>query len=144
MEIHALGGLLLFEKIQECLPVTVDGPGGCRGRSASLFFDKHLGFKLGADIVGAFIGHPDLNRPDAFIACSRIEIQAITAGMQICPAILAFVCYLHLLDDLYFSSAIVAARDLLKSGLHPAGSRFGVRPSRRRLGAFFTLLLLIA
>lgn len=58
--------LLLFEQIQECLTVVVL----ClRCGTAALLFDQGFGLEKGAQIVGALVCDPDLDRFYALVAC---------------------------------------------------------------------------
>ncbi len=130
---------LPFEEIQKCLPMAVFGFGRCR--AASLFLDQDFGLKKGADIVGALVGHTHFHGLSTFIACRRIKIQAVSAGMQVRAAVPAALGDLDLIRNLNFRRAIVAARDQVKSGLNAPSRSLG---SRRRFGLSIAIVILIA
>ena len=79
---------LFFEEVQECLAIAVFGLGT---GAASLLFNENLRFKQRAEVVLAFINHPNLNRLDALVECRWIKIQAIPAGMKVCITMFAFI-----------------------------------------------------
>jgi len=91
-----------------------------RGGPTSLFFDQHLGFEEEAHIVGALVRHAHFNGLDALVACRRVEVKAVAAGMQIRATVPAFVGNLDLLLELDLSRAVVAARDKVETGFYPS------------------------
>lgn len=72
------------------------------GRATSLLFDKNLGLEKGTHVVRAFAGYAHFYRLRTFIACGRIKIETVAAGMQICAATLAFVRGSNLIHHLDF------------------------------------------
>jgi hypothetical protein len=134
---------LFFEEVEKGLAVAVHRLGTrC---PAALFFDEDFRLEDRTDVVGALVGHTNLDRLRALVSSGGIEIQAIAAGVEIGATVSAFVCNLDLVLDLNFSRTVVAARDQMKSCLHAAS-----RPLRTR-GRFgfafalaFVILILIA
>src|SRR5687768_1375976 len=92
--------------------------------AASLLFDQDFGFEKRAEVIFILVGDANLDLLDALVARRRIKIQAVAAGMQIGPAILAFVGKLNLVHHLDFHGAIAAPRDQVKACLNAARSSF--------------------
>ena len=120
-----LGVCLFLEEIEKSLAVTVFHPG--RRCAAPLFLHKDLGLEQGAEVIDAFVGDAHLHRFDAFIARGRIEIQAVAAGMQIRPAILALIRDTDAFHHLNLGCAIVAAGNQVKFRFYPSSRSFGPR-----------------
>ena len=121
---------LFFEEVQECLAIAVFGLGT---GAASLLFNENLRFKKRAQIVFAFINHPNLNRLNALVERRRVKIQAISAGMKIRITAAAFIRDLDLIHYLYLRGAVIASRNQVKLGFDsPTGSFL----SGRRLRLF--------
>ena len=129
---------LLLEKIVEGLTMAVFNPG--RGGTAPLLLDKYFRLKKGAQVVRALVGHTHLHLPAAFISGRRVEVQAVTACVEIRAAVPALVGNLNLIHHLNLGGAVVAACDLVKACFDAAG-----RPlvPRRRFWLFFTIGILI-
>lgn len=94
--------------------------GGSSRGAASLLFDQDFGFEKRAEVVLILVGDANLDRLDALVARCRVKIQAVAAGMQICPAILAFIGKLNLVHHLDFHGAVAAPRDQVESCLNAA------------------------
>ena len=99
--------------------------------AASLLLDQDFRLIKRADIVGAFVGYTNFHRLSAFVARSRIEVQAVAAGVKIRSAVLALVGGLDLVQDLDLRRAVVAARDQMEARFDAACRALG---PRRRLG----------
>jgi hypothetical protein len=111
---------LFFEQIQESLAIAVLGFGT---GAASLLFNEYLRFKKRAQIVFAFINHPNLNRLNTLVERRWVKIQAISAGMKIRIAATAFISDLDLIHHLYLRGAVIAPRNQVKLCFDsPAGS----------------------
>ena len=115
--------------------------GGSSRSAASLLFDQDLGFEQRAKVVFILVGDADLDLLDALVARRWIKIQAVAAGMQIGPAILAFIGKLNLIHHLDFHSAIAAARDQVKARLNATRSALC---TRGRLGPSCSVFVLVA
>ena len=99
--------------------------------STPLFFYQYLRLEKGTEVIRALVGDAHLYRFGAFVSSRRIKVQAITAGMQVGPAILALIgCPDLVVHDLDFRSAIIAACDQVEFRFHSparalrAGGRF--------------------
>ena len=99
---------LFFEQIQESLAIAVLDLGN---GAASLLFNENFRFKKRAQIVFAFINHPNLNRLNALVERRRVKIQAISAGMKIRIAAAALISDLDLIHHLYLRGAVITPRN---------------------------------
>jgi hypothetical protein len=108
--------------------------------TAPLLFDKDFGGKERAHVVGVFYRYPHLKRFNALVACRGVKVKAVSAGMQISSAIAAFVGDLNLLRDLNFGSAVITARNHVKSSFYTAAGSFN---PRWRFRSRFALSVLI-
>lgn len=139
MRVRRLPGMLFLEKVQKSLAVAYLG--ARRGGAASPFLDQDFGLKQRAKIVGALVRNPDLDGPDAFVSCRRIEVQAIAAGMKIGSAVSAPVRNLNLVGNLNFRCTVVAPGNQMKPRLH---ARARIPRPRRRLRPAFAVFILIS
>jgi UDP-N-acetylglucosamine 2-epimerase (non-hydrolysing) len=101
--------------------------------TAPLLFDEDFRLEKFTEIVGAFVRHSYLDRLSAFIARRRVEINTITAGVQVCTAIPAFVGDLNLARDLDFRRAVVASGNLMETSLDATSCALWTRGRLRTL-----------
>ena len=74
---RSAGNQLIFEEVVEGLTVAALFFGTS---ATALLLNEHFAFKIGTDVVGALVGHPDLDRLHTFVTRRGIEMKAIPAG----------------------------------------------------------------
>ena len=133
-----MDGFLFLEEVEEGLAVAVLRLRG--GSTTSLLLHQYLRFKERARVVDVLVRNPYRYGFHALVARRRIKVQAVAAGMQVCPAVLAFVCWLDLIHHLDLYCTVAAASDQVKSRLHPPGVAFR---SRRELRSSISIGILV-
>jgi hypothetical protein len=130
---------LFLEEIEEGLAMTVHYlRSSC---AAANLFNKHLGLEERTDIINALIRHTRFDRLSALVARCWIKIQTVAAGMQIRPAIAAFIRNPDLIHYLNLRGAIITPRDKMKFCLDSSSRSPG---TRRRFGLPFSLAIHIS
>lgn len=112
------------------------------GGSAALFLHQYFGVEKRAEVVRALAGDTDLHRLCAFVACRRVEIQTIAAGVQVRAAVPALGGHLDgFFENLDFGGAVVTTGDPVEFRFNSAACTLR---TWRRFGSGFALPVLVS